>query len=164
MGGQTWPAQGRKCGALLELLLGAVLLWCMAWMQIKWTVTGCSTCYVVMAMYCGWVRHLGLRGLKYHNYTTTWSVYDKDHMISFTSFSLLYKYYKRKTVYNQHVSKFEPMFILDMIETTSLHMLSVILNVFILIYLTTHVACHLECVYSKLPHYTCCLPSWMFLF
>ena len=36
-------------------------------------------------------------------------------------------------------------------------MLSAILNVFILNYPTTHVVCHLECVYSKLPHYTCCL-------
>ena len=31
-------------------------------------------------------------------------------------------------------------------------MLSATLNVFILNYLTTYVVCHLECVYSKLPH------------
>ena len=42
------------------------------------------------------------------------------------------------------------MFILVTTETTSLHMLSAILNVFILNYLTTHVVCHLECVHSKL--------------
>ena len=30
-------------------------------------------------------------------------------------------------------------------------MLSAILNVFILNYLMTHVVCHLECVYSKVP-------------
>ena len=29
---------------------------------------------------------------------------------------------------------------------------SATLNVFILNYLTTYVVCHLECVYSKLPH------------
>ena len=33
-------------------------------------------------------------------------------------------------------------------------MLSAILNVFILNYLTTRVVRHLECVYSKLPHDT----------
>ena len=43
-------------------------------------------------------------------------------------------------------------------------MLSAVLNAFILNYLTTHVVCRLECVYSKLPHGTCCTPAIMNVF